>query len=99
QDIQRAFRQPIGDWTELCRMARIGRRLLGEQRRMAECHELMEQWRSAAELRGDRAVMNEAAREMVWILQAWGRDEDASRLAYERVVQYDEQMWLFEESV
>jgi hypothetical protein len=95
-DVQRAFREPGGDWTELCRMARVGRRLLGERRRIAECHELMEQWRSAAELRGDRAVMNEAAREMIWILQTWGREDEAWRLDYECVTEYGDQMWLFE---
>jgi hypothetical protein len=94
-DIQRAFREPSGDWTELCRMARVGRRLLGEQGRIAECHELMEQWRSAAELRDDRTAMNEAAREMIWILQMWGREEDAWRLDYQRVTEYGDQMWLF----
>lgn len=98
-EIQRAFQGRGGDWTELCRMARTGRRLLGEQGRIAECHELMEQWRSAAELRRDRSVMNEAAREMIWILQAWGREEDAWRLDYQRVVEYGDQMWLFGETV
>jgi hypothetical protein len=82
------------EWTELCRMARLGRRLTRDSGRLAECYEMMQQWHAAAENRGDRGVLDEAAREMVWILEAWGRREEAARLDYRRASESDEQMML-----
>jgi hypothetical protein len=52
----------------------------------------MEEWHAEAEENGDRAAMDEAAREMVWILETWGRDELARRLEYRRASACDEQM-------
>jgi len=93
---QRAFRDPApdADWTELCALARQGRRLSSEQGRIAECYELMEQWHAAAEARADRVVLEESAREMVWILEQWGRTEEAARLEYRRATEYADQMLL-----
>ena len=93
---QRAFAHPDrdGDWAELCGWARLGRRLCGEQGRMAECFELMEQWHAVAEALGDRGAMEESAREMVWILEGWGRTEEAIRLEYKRVTELAQQMML-----
>ena len=62
---------------------------------MAECFELMQQWSAAAEERDDRNVLNDAAREMVWILESWGRTDEASELEYRRASEFDEQMSLF----
>ena len=53
---------PAGEWSETCRLARVGRRLSAGQGRLAECYELMEQWHAAAEARGDRAILDEKAR-------------------------------------
>jgi hypothetical protein len=72
---------PAADWAEMCSLARQGRRLAREQGRIAECFELMQQWHAAAGIEDDRAVLNESAREMVWILEGWGRTEEAARLS------------------
>ena len=92
--IQGEFSHPGGDWTELCRLARIGRRVAREQNRIAELHELMQQWYALAEAREDRRVLDESAREMVWILEGWDRFEEASRLEGHRVSEFSEQMIL-----
>lgn len=95
--VQRALRNPgaSADWPELSAQARLGRRLCTEQGRIAECFELMDQWHEAAQLRGDRAALEESAREMVWILQTWGRHEEADLLEHKRITEYAEQMTLF----
>lgn len=83
------------NWAELCAMARLARRLAHEQGRLAECFELMQQWHRAAEQEDDRAVLSESAREMVWILESWGRTAEAEQIEYRRTMEYDEQMRLF----
>lgn len=55
----------------------------------------MEQWQAAAETREDRGVQEESARGMVWILQGWGRHEEAQRLEYKRLTELTQQMMLF----
>lgn len=84
-----------GTWEEVCAQARIGRRITRDQGRLAECFEMMTQWHDKAEAAGDRAVLDESAREMVWILEAWGRSAEAARLETHRAREYDEQMSLF----
>jgi hypothetical protein len=93
-EAQRSLAECKLDWPEICRQARQGRRLLHDAGRLAECHELMRQWHEAASLRDDRAVLDESARELVWILEAWGFAEDAERLEIERGREYAEQMSL-----
>jgi hypothetical protein len=88
---QQAFAS-AADWPDVCAMARQVRRLAREQGRLAECYELMEEWHAEAEESGDRAVMDEAAREMVWILETWGRADLAARLEFRRAAACDEQM-------
>jgi hypothetical protein len=82
-------------WTEFCAQARMGRRLTQEQGRIAECYELMQMWHAAAEMRGDRKVLDESAREMVWILEGWGREAEARSLDRRRAAEFDDQMSLF----
>lgn len=82
------------EWTELCRLARVGRRVAHEQGRIAELHELMQQWRAEAERQGDRSAQEESTREIVWILESWGRFEEARRLEYRRAMEFDEQLLL-----
>jgi hypothetical protein len=82
--IQRALAERPSDWTEYCRLARQGRRLTRDAGRIAECHEMMAQWHAAAEARDDSQVLDESARELVWILEGWGRPEEAYRLDYLR---------------
>jgi hypothetical protein len=96
RDIQHIFSHPgmVGEWGELCRLARQGLRLAGEQGRLAESFELLEKWHALAEGRGDRRILEESAREMVWILEGWDRLEEARRLEYRRATLYDDQMAL-----
>ena len=82
------------DWEEFCRHARLGRRLTHEQDRIAELYELMQQWHAAAETRGDRRVLDESAREIVWILEGWGRSREARLLEFRRATEFDQQMML-----
>jgi len=89
--LQQAFAGAAA-WAEVSSLARQGRRLAREQGRLAECYELMEEWHTEAEECGDRTAVDEAAREMVWILEAWGRTELAQRLDYRRASACDEQM-------
>ncbi|HYW47636.1 MAG TPA: toll/interleukin-1 receptor domain-containing protein [Bryobacteraceae bacterium] len=92
--VQHAFFHAT-EWPEICSLARQGRRLTREQRRFAECYELMQHWYAAADALDDRLSMVEPAREMVWILEAWGREEEARRLEHERLRESGQQMLLF----
>jgi hypothetical protein len=92
--VQRAFTN-ASDWPEMCALARQGRRLMRDAGRIAECFELMQEWHDAADLRDDRAVLDESAREMVWILESWGRDDEARTLEYRRTTEFGDQMSLF----
>ena len=94
RDAQHILAHRTAEWSEICRHARIGRRELRDQGRLAECYELMLQWRVTAAARGDRAVLDESTRELVWILQGWGFDEEAQELERERVLEYADQMAL-----
>ena len=96
RDIQHLFSHPgmVDDWAGLCRLARQGLRLAGEQGRLAESFELLQKWHALAEACGDRRILEESAREMVWILEGWDRLEEARRLEYRRATQYDDQMAL-----
>jgi hypothetical protein len=95
RDAQRIVAGPDTRWPELCAAARLGRRLLRDSGRMAELHELMVQWHSAAEDEVDRQALDESAREIVWILEAWGRSEEAQTLEFDRACRFDDQMPLF----
>jgi hypothetical protein len=94
REAQSALANPAGPWGEICRLARLGRRLTREQGRMAECYELMQQWHAAAEEQEVRGALEESAREIVWILEAWGRAEEARGVEYRRATEYDDQMML-----
>ena len=96
RDIQHIFNHPgmVDDWAELCRLARQGLRLAGEQGRLAESFELLQKWHALAETYADRRILEESAREMVWILEGWDRLEEARRMEYRRATQYDDQMAL-----
>jgi len=82
------------NWETICSAARQGRRICNEQGRIAECYELMQQWREAAEARGDRVAAEEAMREMIWILEQWGQIEEARDLEYQRAMNQGAQMTL-----
>ncbi len=54
----------------------------------------MDKWHALAEARDDRRILEESAREMVWILEGWDRFEEARGLEFRRATQYDDQMAL-----
>lgn len=83
------------DWAVLCQTARQARRLARQLGRLAELYDLMQAWEAMARARGDRAAQDEAAREIVWILEGWGQVEEAQRVDFRRSVELDEQMPLF----
>jgi hypothetical protein len=82
-------------WDEACRLARQARRIAREQFRLAECFEIMTQWRAMAEEHDDRPVVDEASRELIWILEGWNRTEDARHFEQVRAQEFDEQLPLF----
>jgi hypothetical protein len=84
-----------GDWVELCRLARTGRRLTRDAGRLAECFELMQRWNELAHDLDDKQVLDESAREMVWILEGWGRLDEARQMEIQRASDFDEQLPLF----
>ena len=45
-----------------------------------------------AEENDDRAAVDEASRELVWILDGWGRTEEARQLEQTRATEFDEQL-------
>ena len=94
RQLARAF-DAVEDWTEACRLARQARRVAHDQFRLAECFEIMTQWRAMAEEHDDRPVVDEASRELVWILDGWGRTEEARQLEQTRAMEFDEQLPLF----
>jgi hypothetical protein len=94
RDMQRAFAS-ASTWTERCEHARNGRRLLRGEGRAAELFELMRQWHDLGEIENDRKVLDEAAREIVWIFDGWGMDQDARLWERRRASEYDDQMTLF----
>jgi len=96
RDIQCTFNHPgmVDDWGELCRLARQALRLAADQGRLAESFELLGQWHALAEARGDRRILEESAREMVWILEGWDHLEEARRMEYRRATQWADQMAL-----
>jgi hypothetical protein len=94
REIQSAFHDPQTPWPDLCAQARQGRRLLRDAGRIAELYELMQQWHAGAEAHDDRAVLDESARELVWILEGWGMAEEAHRIDYRRATEFDDQMML-----
>ena len=91
RQLARAF-DAVEDWTEACRLARQARRVAHDQFRLAECVEIMTQWRAMAEENDDRPVVEEASRELVWILDGWGRTDDARQLEQTRAMEFDEQL-------
>ncbi|MGI8991100.1 MAG: toll/interleukin-1 receptor domain-containing protein [Bryobacteraceae bacterium] len=79
--IQRAFTVALeNNWDEACSLAREGARLARDRHRVAEAFELMEALYRAAQGRGDHRIVEETAREQIWILEQWDRLEEADGL-------------------
>lgn len=94
REARRVVADPRSRWDAVCAAARQGRRLLRDSGRIAELYELMQEWHSLAEDEADRPALDESAREIVWILEAWGRSEEALALDYDRAARFDDQMQL-----
>ncbi|MBZ5584739.1 MAG: hypothetical protein LAQ30_21510 [Acidobacteriia bacterium] len=54
----------------------------------------MRQWHVAAEGQFDLPVLDESSREIVWILEGWGRLDEARALEHRRIEEFAEQMQL-----
>jgi hypothetical protein len=94
REIQSALQRLTAPWTDLCSLAREGRRRLRDAGRLAELYELMQQWHAAAKERNDRNAIDESARELVWILEGWGLNDEARLLDYHRASECEDQMML-----
>jgi hypothetical protein len=80
------------DWAALCQAARQARRMARDLGRIAELYDLMQAWAAMARAREDRVAQDEAAREIVWIMEGWGQTDEARRVEFRRSAELDEQM-------
>jgi hypothetical protein len=62
------------------------------QDRLAEAFEILQDWQRTAEQHGDRRVLEDCAWEQIWILEQWGRANEARELDGIRREQYADQM-------
>jgi hypothetical protein len=94
-DLQHAFRSALEtDWTLSGALARRAVTWARAHDRLAEAFEILEEWSRAAEQRSDRRVLEDAAWEQIWILDRWGRTNEARTLDGIRRKQYADQLAL-----
>lgn len=79
-------------WGLACDLAKRGVALLKSKRRQAEAFEMLEAVLPEAEQREDRRTLEDCSREQVWILESWGRMEEARRLFERCRALYTDQM-------
>jgi TIR domain len=79
-------------WPLACDLAKRGVALLKRKGRQAEAFEMLEAVSRIAERREDRRTLEDCSREQVWILESWGRDEEAARIGRTRRSLYEDQM-------
>jgi hypothetical protein len=79
-------------WGLACDLAKRGVALLKRRGRQAEAFEMLETISRAAERREDRRMLADCSREQVWILESWGRTEEAQRIFHSRRALYEDQM-------
>lgn len=95
-DIQYALSRSVisGEisWEDLVLLCRRGVALAKDQGRLAEALEILRVLEPFAESRGDRRFLDECATERIWILEEWGRTEEAAKLALRRQTCYADQM-------
>jgi hypothetical protein len=96
REIQESVCDPATPYADVAAAARRGRRLLRDAGRIAELYELMQAWHSAAADEEDRNALDESAREQIWILETWGRADEARSLDYDRAARFEDQMLLFD---
>jgi hypothetical protein len=95
-DVARRSLHDATAWTDACALVRRAVHQAREQGRLAEADEFLQLWAAAAEEREDRRILEECAWERIWILESWGRAEEAARLdAYRRSALQDQMCFEF----
>lgn len=79
-------------WALARDLAKRGVALMMRKRRQAEAFETLEAVSGVAERRGDRRTLEDCSREQVWILESWGRMEEARQIFSSRRALYADQM-------
>jgi hypothetical protein len=79
-------------WALACDLAKRGVALLKRKRRQAEAFEMLDAFSRAAERREDRRTLKDCSREQVWILESWGRTDEAQRIFDRHRPLYEDQM-------
>jgi hypothetical protein len=79
-------------WALARDLAKRGVALMMRKRRQAEAFESLEAVSRMAELRDDRRTLEDCSREQVWILESWGRTDEAQRIFASRRALYEDQM-------
>jgi len=96
-DLQAALAWALAEpdeWDLAGTLARRGVAWAKAQDRLAEAFEMLQGWSRAATKRKDRRVLEECAWEQMWILERWGRDEEARELENVRRRHYANQLSL-----
>jgi hypothetical protein len=92
-ELQHAFAAALaGDWALACRLARRAVGWARAYNRLAEAFEILQEWSRRAEQLGDRRVLEDCAWEQIWILEHWGRTNEARELDGVRRRKYADQM-------
>jgi hypothetical protein len=92
-DLQQAFAWALeADWPLASQLARRALTWAKAQDRLAEAFEILQDWQRTAEQHGDRRVLEDCAWEQIWILEQWGRANEARELDGIRREQYADQM-------
>lgn len=79
-------------WALACDLAKRGVALLKRKRRQAEAFELLGAISRAAEQREDRRVLEHFSRDQIWMLESWGRLEEAQTIFHNCRAIFDDQM-------
>jgi hypothetical protein len=92
-DLQHAFETALElDWALAGALARRAVAWARAHDRLAEAFEILEDWSRVAEQRSDRRVLDDCAWEKIWILEHWGRYDEARALDGLRRKQYADQL-------
>lgn len=79
-------------WALACDLSKRGVALLKSKRRQAEAFEILKAVLPEAERREDRRMLEDCTRERAWILESWGRDEQAELIRRTHRALYADQM-------